>query len=92
MRYHPLSYLSLSCFPLSPFRLSVTLKMVPDYPYYLLIICAEGDGYYGEKIMDYFRRKCRTQNMWLCHFAGDFHESFEQDVKIANDRRHLVEH
>ena len=35
-----------------------------------------GSGWYGEKIVQFLRRKCRCQALWSLHLAGDFHDAY----------------
>ena len=46
-----------------------------------------GAGWYGERRVQFLRRKCRCQALWLLHLAGDFHDAFETEP-LANPARH----
>ena len=35
-----------------------------------------GSGWYGEKLVQFLRRKCRCQALWSLHLAGDFYNAY----------------
>ena len=41
-------------------------------------------NWFNERKCAWFRRKARTQNLWVLHLAGDFHPSFEHGRPSAN--------
>ena len=47
-------------------------------------------GFYGEKTVAYYRRKCRTQNLWLLHLAGDYHTSYETEEILDPTKQHMM--
>ena len=47
-------------------------------------------GFYGEKKVAYLRRKCKTQNLWLLHLAGDFHLSYEFEEVVDPTKQHMM--
>ena len=49
-----------------------------------------GTGWYGEKRVQFLRRKSRPQALWMLHLAGDFHEAFETEPLVNPDKRHMM--
>lgn len=47
-----------------------------------------GQNWYSDRRVSFLRSKCRTQNSWLLHLAGDHHASFE--TKPLLHRPHLM--
>lgn len=49
-----------------------------------------GSNWYGEKRVEYLRRKCRTSNLWLLQLSGDFHPSFETEPIVDLEKHHMM--
>ena len=49
-----------------------------------------GAGWYGEKKVAFLKRKVRTQNLWLLHLAGDFHQEYETEDLVDPSKRHMM--
>ena len=49
-----------------------------------------GAGWYGEKKVAFLKRKVRTQNPWLLHLAGDFHQEYETEELVDPSKRHMM--
>ena len=45
--------------------------------------------WYSDQRVAYLRKKCRTQNLWNLHLAGDWHQSIET-VQQRNPKPHLM--
>ena len=44
-----------------------------------------GAQWYGERQVQFIRKKVRTQNLWLLHLSGDWHPSFETMTQGSRD-------
>jgi len=44
-----------------------------------------GAQWYGERQVQFIRKKVRTQNLWLLHLSGDWHPSFETMAQGSRD-------
>ena len=49
-----------------------------------------GTNWYGEKRVEYYRRKCRTSNLWLLQLSGDFHPAFETEPTADLQKHHMM--
>ena len=49
-----------------------------------------GSNWYGEKRVEYLRRRCRTSNLWLLQLSGDFHPSFETEPIVDLEKHHMM--
>ena len=49
-----------------------------------------GTNWYGDKRVEYLRRKCRTSNLWLLQLSGDFHPAFETEPIVDLGRHHMM--
>ena len=49
-----------------------------------------GTNWYGDKRVEYLRRKCRTSNLWLLQLSGDFHPAFETEPISDLGRHHMM--
>ena len=49
-----------------------------------------GSNWYGEKRVEYLRRKCRTSNLWLLQLSGDFHPQFETEPIVDLEKHHMM--
>ena len=49
-----------------------------------------GSNWYGEKRVEYLRRKCRTSNLWLLQLSGDFRPSFETEPIADLEKHHIM--
>ena len=49
-----------------------------------------GAGWYGERRVQFLRRKCRCQALWLLQLAGDFHDAYETEPLANPAQKHMM--
>ena len=48
-----------------------------------------GAQWYGERQVQFIRKRVRTQNLWLLHLSGDWHPSFEP-MPLGSRAHHMM--